>query len=220
MRLPGVQGIVLAVAMMPAAGLAQQPAAQPVSEPQAGETVRLQVNFQSCRRTRGTGNLLCTFYGGGVKYYATKDTDTHVATFRRLQDSAPGTPMVAEGRIAQAFGGTAEIHLDMVSGRVAGPLDRVLQSLQGKWVSESDRNDEFTITGSERRGYYAGLSTLTESISVQDSCGSASGRPPYMYAYDGEGGVGMCYEVISASEDELVLNYLPRGTRLRYLRKR
>ena len=220
MKPPNIKEILLAAALLTGPAAAQT-SAQPQFPPlQVGESVRLKVNFQSCRSARTPGQQICVLYSGARKYFAAKDAATRVATFRTLADSVPGTPMVVEGIVEQAFGGTAGIRLSSVSGRVAESQDRVLQRLQGDWISEADPNDEFTITGSERDGYYAGLGILAESISVQDSCGGVSVRPPYLYAHDQEGGVGLCYEIVSASADELLLSYLPRGNRLRYLRKK
>lgn len=210
--------------LLAAAGLSAAAAAEPASAPgevaRAAGSVKLRVNFQSCRRSRQEGSYACVFYGGPVKYYARQDAQTDVATFRPLHDTEPGAPMAVEGRVQERFGGTAELLLTRVSTRVADPKDRVLERLQGDWVSERDPADEFTITGSEREGRYAGLSIQTESIAVLDSCDGAAGRGPYLYAQDAEGGITLCYEIISASEDELLLNYLPQGRRLRYLRKR
>lgn len=212
-----LSGPLAAAAVCAAAGADVQAAEEAV--PAAGATVSLRVNFQSCSPGRRADDFLCVFYGGGVKYVAAQTAETDVSAFRALQDTAPGAPMTVQGRVAQSFGGTAELVMSRVSPRIPGPQDRVLGRLQGSWVSQADAADAFIITGSEREGYYAGLSVQTESISVQDSCGGASGRPPYLYAHDLEGGVVLCYEIISASEDELLLSYLPRGQRLRYLRK-
>jgi hypothetical protein len=217
---PGFSKIlVLAAAFCAAAAPGALPA-QTKAVQTGGESVRLKVNFQSCRPVRTPGSYSCVFYGGGMKYFAVQTADTDIAAFRPLHETAPGAPMVIEGRVRQSFGGTAEFEITRAAPRIPGAQDRMLQRLQGDWVSETDAADEFSINGSERKGYYAGLSILTESIAVQDSCGGAAGRPPYLSAFDQEGGVGLCYEIISASEDELLLNYLPRGVRLRFLRKR
>ncbi|MEP2715260.1 DUF1036 domain-containing protein [Pseudophaeobacter sp.] len=199
--------------------------ALPSSEEAGGATSRLwgrpfvgAAVFHNCSPQFRDFDSFCTFVGPGRVFTVLEDGRTAKQVFAQLREMQAGTPILMEGDLAGLYENTLELVLRDVKPRSPNVEDEFLEALQGSWYSATDPRDVFTIAGSGRRNRYAGALTSMEYLSVMQYCGEYDGDGPYLYAWDSQGGTGLCYILRKVSETELVLSYLPRGTELRYLK--
>ena len=160
----------------------------------------------------------CRFIGSGRVFTVVEDNRTPPEVFATLRGMAKATPVQIEGDWVELFDHSVEIALRSVKVRAPNEEDRVLKLLQGNWFSETDSKDQFTILGNERQSNYGGALTSLEYLSVMPFCDEFDGFGPYLYAWDSQGGTGLCYEIKKVSETVLELIYLPRRTEHRYFR--
>ena len=177
-----------------------------------------QVVFQECRRSSGGSGLICCFVDKGTQIQLSEDGRTPRAVFDYLKGLPPGTPVTVDGDLDEVFGAAATMVLRDVRLRPATPFDEILKLLQGRWVSAQDPADRFLVMGAERHNTYAGVEMSKDYISVQSNCGGRENDGPYLYAWDSDGGSGLCYVIEQITGETLALTYLPRGTRMEYRR--
>ncbi|MFT6647027.1 DUF1036 domain-containing protein [Pseudophaeobacter arcticus] len=182
--------------------------------PFTGEAV-----FLDCSLMFQGGLQFCRFIGSGRVFTVVEDSRTPPEVFAALRRMTRATPVQIEGDWVGLYEDSVEMVLRSAKERAPSDEDRVLNLLQGDWYSEIDNNDQFTILGSERQNRYGGASTSVEYLSVMPFCGEFDGLGPFLYAWDSQGGTGLCYEIKEVTESVLDLVYLPRGTELRYLRQ-
>lgn len=173
-------------------------------------------NFHGCTPLFDRAQRVCSFVGGGRKFNVSDDGRTGKALFATLETMTPGEPVQLEGDWSARFESTVELVLRRVSPRPANSEDEILFKLAGRWYSVADANDQFTVFGSGRQNTYDGSQTSMEYLSVMQHCGEFLTEGPYLYAWDSQGGTGLCYVVHELTHNELVLTYLPRGTQLHY----
>lgn len=176
------------------------------------------VNFHACSRLFGQRKQVCSFVGNGRVFNVTDDGRTDPAVFASLSELALGAPVHLEGDWAARFENSVELVLYRLTPRSETSNDRLLMNLAGAWSSVADARDQFRVVGSSRRNSYDGFETLVEYISVMNYCGENQEEGPYLYAWDSQGGTGLCYVIRALTDRDLVLIYLPRGTELRYQR--
>jgi len=158
----------------------------------------------------------CAFHADGTKFYVYQDGRTPDDIFDFMRKLLPGDPIAVEGDLVEVFDSTAEVVLRVAAGRRGDARDVMIGKMQGYWYATDDPNARFNILGAERINDYDGEMMGTEFISLRDNCDDFSGGGPYLYARDPEGGDSLCYEVVSVSDLEMVLMYLPRGNFLEY----
>lgn len=185
-----------------------------------GIPYRGEVIFHGCTAWFQRAKRTCSFVGGGRIFNVLEDGRTSVAIFDAIDLLLPGDPVQLEGDWAGRFDTTVEVVLRHLEARPANAEDLVLKRLQGSWYSVKDAKDQFSVLGSGRQNSYDGSLTSMEYLSVMRYCGEFDSEGPYLYAWDSQGGTGLCYVVHELSDNELVLSYLPRGTELRYRRLR
>ncbi len=174
--------------------------------------------FHGCSPVfRGTERF-CAFVGAGRVFTVTEDSRTPAEIFTILRNMTPGTPVQIEGDWFSLYDNAVSLVLRSVQERAPNTQDQIHKKLQGEWYSVVDPNDEFTVVGSGRQNRYRGALTSMEYLSVMPYCGEFNTKGQYLYAWDSQGGTGLCYAIKEVSEMELVLIYLPRGTELRYYR--
>lgn len=183
--------------------------------PFSGEAV-----FHECSLMFRGGFQFCRFVGSGRVFTVVEDNRTPPEVFAALRRMVKATPVQIEGDWIGLHNQSVELVLRSARERAPGEEDRVLSLLQGNWSSETDSNDQFTILGSERQNRYGGAPTSKEYLSVMQFCGEYDGLGPYLYAWDSQGGTGLCYEIKEVSETVLNLVYQPRGTELWYHRRK
>ncbi|APG47538.1 DUF1036 domain-containing protein [Phaeobacter porticola] len=176
------------------------------------------VTFLGCEERGRDGQVICKFVTEDGQICVEENGMTSSAIIDRLQALAPGTPVQISGDRLGQFERITQAMLHDVKPRDETGLDALLYRLEGDWVSLDDDYDRFVITGAERRSFYGKIETSVELISVQGACGDASGQGPYLMAQAEDGGPVHCYRIMSVTETELDLSYLPRGTQLRYRR--
>lgn len=176
------------------------------------------VIFQGCSPLSQASNPYCIFIGNGRKFTVSGDVRTPSALFESLRQIDVGTPVFIQGDWVGRFSSSVELVLRDVQLRSASDEDRLLSRLQGSWYSVSDPGDQFTVKGSGRQNRYNSTLTSMEYLSVMPYCGEFDTEGPYLFAWDSQGGTGLCYVIREVSDIELVLTYLPRGTELRYRR--
>ncbi|AXT34623.1 DUF1036 domain-containing protein [Phaeobacter sp. LSS9] len=190
--------------------------------PGAGATADLafdqDVTFQGCEE-RGDGRVICKLVMGAGQLCVTNDGMTDPAIIDRLQALDPGTPVRVSGESLTSGDRVTFASLNSLTERAETRHDLMLDDLAGRWVSQADAYDLFIIEGASRHNFYGSVETMTELLSVQTACDDASGTGPYMVAQAEDGGPTHCYRIISLTEGELVLSYMPRGTELRYHRQ-
>ncbi|APX15208.1 hypothetical protein BWR17_04650 [Phaeobacter inhibens] len=175
------------------------------------------VTFQGCQE-RGDGRVICKLVMGAGQLCVTNDGMTDPAIIDRLQALDPGTPLRVSGKSLTSGDRVTFASLNALTKRNETRHDLMLDDLAGQWVSQADAYDLFVIEGAARRSFYGSVETMTELLSVQTACDDATGAGPYLVAQAEDGGPTHCYRIISLTENELVLSYMPRGTELRYQR--
>jgi uncharacterized membrane protein len=175
--------------------------------------------FHECSQMFRGGVQYCRFVGAGRVFTVFEDNRTPSEVFAGLRRLTKGAPVLLEGDWAGLYELSVELVLRSAAERAPSDEDRLLGQLQGSWAAAQDNKDHFTIRGSVRQNQYAGLPTSQEYLSVMPFCGEDEGSRFYLYAWDIEGGTGLCYEIKDVTESVLDLVYLPRRTELRYLRQ-
>ncbi|CUH87227.1 putative integral membrane protein [Phaeobacter sp. CECT 5382] len=188
-----------------------QPAEGVWGIPYRGEAI-----FHGCTSLFQRAKRTCFFVGGGRKFNVLEDGRTSEEIFEVIDLLAPGDPVRLEGDWAGRFDTTVDVVLRHLETRPANAEDLILKRLQGNWYSVKDANDQFKVFGSGRQNSYDGSLTSMEYLSVMRYCGEFDSEGPYLYTWDSQGGTGLCYVVKELTDNDLVLNYLPRGTELRY----
>lgn len=193
--------------------------AEPPSPPGSwGNAFEAGVLFHGCSPVfRGTDRF-CSFVGAGRLFVVREDPRTATEIFTILRNMALGTPVQIEGDWFGLYDNSVSLVLRSVVERAPNDLDEIHKKLQGDWYSVVDPNDEFTVVGSGRQNRYQHALTSMEYISVLPYCGEFDTKGPYLFAWDSQGGTGLCYAIKEVSQTELVLIYLPRRTELRYHR--
>ncbi|AHD08999.1 DUF1036 domain-containing protein [Phaeobacter gallaeciensis] len=176
------------------------------------------VTFQGCEE-RGDGRVICKLVMGAGQLCVTNDGMTDPAIIDRLQALDPGTPVRVSGESLASGDRVTFASLNSLTERAETRHDLMLDDLAGRWVSQADAYDLFIIEGASRHNFYGSVETMTELLSVQTACDDALGVGPYLVAQAEDGGPTHCYRIISLTENELVLSYMPRGTELRYQRQ-
>lgn len=169
------------------------------------------VTFQDCPVADPGETPFCSFHGAGTKFYVTDDGTTPDYIFRLLETLPPGTPLYVEGELTGIYDTSAEVVLHKAEPQQWDAADGVLDLLQGHWVSLSDPEDQFTVTGAEKTNLYGGQFFGVDYLSVQQQCGEWSGEPPYLYMREEESGEGQCFGLAHVGERDLTLVFLPRG---------
>ncbi len=175
--------------------------------------------FQECSQMFRGGVQFCRLVGGGRVFTVIEDNRTPPDVLAALRRMRQGVPVQLEGDWAGQFELSVELVLRSAAPKAPSEADAVLGRLQGSWSAKNDSKDQFTIRGAERQNRYGGAPTSQEYLSVMPYCGEFEGAQLYLYAWDSEGGTGMCYEIRGVTESQLELVYLPRRTELRYIRQ-
>lgn len=197
----------------------QQTGAANAAAPGNNESLAVEVVFQGCARLRGNARVRCRFVGGGMEISTEGHHGFSDPQFTILQGLPSGAPLVVDGVLTASFGPYGELALRSVTLRQPNRFDRMLQQIQGEWLSLADPEDRFTITGSIRRAFYYGSRMAPEVVSVQGSCRGLTLPGDFLMAWDREGGSSLCYRIKKLTGDRLTLEYLPRGTELAYHRR-
>ncbi|ATG36190.1 putative integral membrane protein [Phaeobacter piscinae] len=177
------------------------------------------VTFQGCEVRSGDGRVICKLVMGAGQLCVTNDGMTDPAIIDRLQALAPGTPVRVSGESLTSGDLVTYASLTALTERDETRHDLMLEDLAGQWVSQADAYDLFVIEGAARRNFYGSVETMTELLSVQTSCNDATAAGAYLVAQAEDGGPTHCYRIMSLTDRELVLSYMPRGTELRYQRQ-
>ncbi|MEW2913717.1 DUF1036 domain-containing protein [Leisingera sp. JC11] len=182
-----------------------------------GSHYAVDVVFQGCTQQASAAMVTCKFVGNGMEIGAAGRVQISDPVFTYLLGLLRGAPLAIDGEMIATFGSFGELELHSVTPRVPNRFDRMLQQMQGEWVSESNRYDSFSISGAQRRVRYEGVEMSPEFIAVQGSCKGAGGGD-FLLAWDSLRDSSLCYRIKSLTEDRMTLIYLPRGIRLDYRR--
>ncbi|UWQ59674.1 DUF1036 domain-containing protein [Leisingera caerulea] len=196
------------------AAAAAEHSAAAAATPYAADVV-----FQGCSQRQPGATVACRFVGDGMEIRAASGETAAAPVFALLMGLQQGALLAVEGELTSFFGSHGELDLHSAALRQPNRHDRILQQMQGKWVSAADPGDSFTIAGAVRQVSYMGSAMPPEFVSVQDSCRGADYAGEFLIARDSERGTSLCYRIHSLSPDELTLIYLPRGNRLVYRRQ-
>ena len=177
-----------------------------------GEPYADRVTFQDCPIVDPGAVPFCSFHAAGTKFYVNDDGTTPDYIFRLLETLVPGAPLYVEGELIGIYDTSAEVVLHKAEPQQWDAADGMLDLLQGHWVSMSDPEEQFTVTGAEKTNLYGGQFFGVEYLAVQERCGDWSEDAPYLYAREEESGEGQCFGLAHVSERDLTLIYLPRGT--------
>lgn len=196
-------------------------AEEAAEEPAAtdGTPYAADVILQGCSQAAADAAVTCRFVGGGMEIRAEGGGEAAAPAFALLMGLQQGAPLAVRGEMISSFGSYGEMDLHHAALRKPNRQDRILQQMQGKWVSAADPGDGFTIAGAVRQVSYMGSAMPPEFIAVQDSCRGMGYVGDFLMARDSERGTTLCYQIKSLSSDKLTLVYLPRGNRLEYRRQ-
>lgn len=175
--------------------------------------------FYGCRATRHGTRGFCSFVDQSTRLFVYSGGFTPDGLLTELGKITPGRRVALTGVRRTLYDGAAEVELSAISLLPMDRYDRLLGRLQGRWRSESDPLDVFSVTGAKRVNAYAGATTFEDYVLVQPECGVLKSSGPYLYAWDAESGTGLCYEIRQISDSRLEMVYQPRGTLLRYTRE-
>lgn len=175
------------------------------------------VVLRSCQRGNARG-ITCYLVAEGMQLSTTIPDDGDQDAIAFLAGLPQGAPLRVEGRLLYRFGRSAQLELHNAAPRRANAFDNLRSRLQGEWHSEDDARDHFTIRAVTRQAVIRGRRMAPELISVQPNCAASPQPGQYLVAWEAEGDTSLCYEIVSLTNEVLVLRYLPRGTELRYIR--
>ncbi|NSY38578.1 DUF1036 domain-containing protein [Leisingera sp. ANG59] len=203
----------------PASGRAAKAAAREILREAADrEQYSVDVVFQGCKQQEAMETVTCRFVGSGMEFGAEGRVEMSDPVFTYLLGLLQGAPLAIDGEVITHFGNSGELELHSVTPRAPNRFDRILQQMQGEWMSERNPMDRFTISGAVRQLSYDGMELPPEFIAVQGSCHATEGEGEYLMAWDSVNGTSLCYQINSLTDENLTLIYLPHGTRLDYWR--
>ncbi len=182
------------------------------------EHYSVDVVFQGCTRRDAADTVTCRFVGNGFELGAEGRVEISDPVFTYLLGLLRGAPLEVDGEMITRFGNSGELELHSVTPRAPNRFDRMLQQMQGEWMSERNPKDRFTISGAVRLLSYGGIELPPEFIAVQGSCGGTEGEGDYLMVWDSVRGTSLCYQIKSLTAESMTLIYLPHGTRLDYWR--
>ena len=176
------------------------------------------VVFQGCTLQGETETVTCKFIGNGMEIGAEGRVQISDPVFTYLLGLLRGAPLAIDGEMITRFGSFGELELHSVTPRTPNRFDKMLQQMQGEWLSERNPKDRFSISGAVRRVRYGGAEMTPEFITIQESCRDLQGAGDYLMAWDSQRGTSICYLIQFLGAERMTLVYLPRGTRLDYRR--
>ncbi|WP_264210255.1 DUF1036 domain-containing protein [Leisingera thetidis] len=208
---PADQRILLSTRSQAVTGSAAE--AAPAGLPFAAEVV-----FQGCKPLATPETVACRFVGGGLEIGSEGRVQVSDPVFTFLLGLLPGAPLAIEGEMTSLFGTSGALDLQSVTPRAPNRFDRMLQQMQGEWLSVRNPKDRFSISGAVRQVSYAGRRMTPEFVSIQESCRGADRTGDFLMAWDSLRGTSLCYRIQSLTSGSMTLVYLPRGIRLDYRR--
>ncbi|AHD02914.1 hypothetical protein METH_06050 [Leisingera methylohalidivorans DSM 14336] len=182
------------------------------------EHYSVDVVFQGCTQPDAAEFVTCRFVGNGMKFGAEGRVEISDPVFTYLLGLLHGTPLEVDGEMTTRFGNSGSLELYSVTPRAPNRFDRMLEQMQGEWMSERNPMDRFEISGAVRRFSYGGIELPPEFIAVQGSCGGTEEEGDYLKVWDSLSSTSLCYQIKSLTDETMTLIYLPQGTRLDYWR--
>ncbi|MFV1492739.1 DUF1036 domain-containing protein [Phaeobacter sp. JH18-32] len=177
------------------------------------------VTFQGCEVRQSDGRVICKLVMEEGQICVTNDGATEPAIIERLLTLDAGAPVRVAGNRLAVGDRVIQASISALTERDETRYDTLLTQLAGRWVSQSDAYDLFVVEGAARRNFYGSVETMTELLSVQTACADAEGAGPFLVAQAEDGGPTHCYRILSLTETDLVLGYMPRDSRLHYRRQ-
>lgn len=193
-----------------------EPAPQP-DAPSAGSNFAADAVLESCKPGAGKG-VTCRLVAADMQLSVNSRNSLNPQAFTFLVGLPQGAPLRVEGRLLYRFGRAARLELLNAEPRRANEFDNLRSRMQGEWQSAEDPEDQFTIRAVTRQAVFRGRNMAAELISIQPRCAVSPQQGQYLVAWEAESDTSLCYEIVSLTNEQLVLRYLPRGTELRYIR--
>lgn len=184
----------------------------------ATEDYQADVVLQSCQRGDGT-EISCQLIAPEMQLTTNSSLAGDQDALAFVAGLPRGAPLRVEGRLLNRFGRSARLELHKAAPRRANQFDNLRSRLQGEWHSLDDAEDSFTIRAVTRQAVLRGRRMAPELISVQSNCDASEQPGQYLVAWEAQSSTSLCYEIVSLTNELLVLRYLPRGIDLRYRRQ-
>lgn len=182
-----------------------------------GEVFETAALFQGCELEGG--REYCSFHADGVKLRVFYSGPTPEDMMYALEAMPLNTPVMLTGDMAENRGVLGSVVLRKVQPRRGSdPMAGLRSALQGDWLSESDRDSEITIRGSEIYVRYEGEFQAVRFIELAQSCPGMRGEGPALIQTGLSDLKRVCYRVVKASGNVIELEPVRGGARLRFRR--
>jgi len=182
-----------------------------------GEPFQIEALFQGCELEGG--RAYCGFHAKGVKMRAFYKGPTPKDLLYALEAMELNTPVMVEGDRVDSNRRHVAVVLRAVEPRPGSDgLAQLRATLQGDWVSASDRKSEITVQGSEIYVRYNGDYRQTRFMQLAERCEGLRGAGPVLIQTSLRDLKPKCYRVAKADARNLELVPVAAGKPLRFRR--